>query len=111
MSEVVAEIKADTENPHTTTWKKGLVVDASGGIKWTGSASTGFKLTTETYNATSEGDLNIQNVIDHLQKMEADIKAGRLSTPESALVFDYSPEGNGSALLRGLVSSFLNSDY
>ena len=108
VSEVISGIKADTENPSTTTWKKGLVVDASGGIQWSGSASTGFKLTTESYNVSSDGNLNIQNVIDSLQKMENDIKAGRLETRENSLEFNFAPQGAGSALLRSALSGLLN---
>jgi hypothetical protein len=108
VSEVISEIKADTENPSTTSWKKGLVVDASGGIKWTGSASTGFLLTTESYYVSSDGNLNIQNVINSLQKMENDIKAGRETTREASLEFTFPPAGADSALLRSALSGLFN---
>ena len=87
------------------TYKDGLVVKGSAGVRWTASESN-FNLTTESIElkSTSGAQLKPLEVFDALSKMKEKAKAARSETAKSSLVFDKAPTESFS--LSKILSAF-----
>lgn len=93
--EVIAWIRKsarDNGGVENVTWKDGVRLKASAGIKWSGSESN-FKLATETLDIQSTNQVPVKpsEVIVKLDELEKKAKAGRLENAKQSLVFSAAP--------------------
>ena len=105
--EIIAWIqKASRENGgvENVTWKDGVRLKASAGIKWSGSESS-FKLATDTIDikSTIKDPIKPSDVIEQLNELEKKAKAGRLESVKQSLVYSAAP--TESFLLSKILSA------
>lgn len=87
------------------TWKDGVRLKASSGIRWSGSESN-FKLSTDMLDikSTTQVPLKPQDVIEQLNGLEKKAKAGREENARKSLVFGPAP--TESFLLSKVLGAF-----
>jgi hypothetical protein len=82
----------ESDGVDKATWKEGVRLVASAGIRWTGSESN-FKLATENLDikSTSQTPIRVSEAIEKLNAVERQAKAERLESSKQALVFSSAP--------------------
>jgi len=95
----------DNGGAEGVTWKDGVRLKASAGIKWTGSESN-FKLATNTMDvkSTTQAPLKPQEVILQMNELHKKAKLERVETVKTSLTFGPSPKE--SFLLSKLLGAF-----
>ena len=95
----------DNGGTEEVTWKDGVRLKASAGIKWSGSESN-FKLATDTMDvkSTTQVPLKPKEVILQINELQKKAKADRLETVKKSLTFGPAP--NESFLLSKLLGAF-----
>lgn len=106
-ADTIAWIKKNSKDKgiSNTTWKNGVELKATAGIRWIGSESS-FNLTTEdlTLKSTDEKPLVAAEVITQLEALERKAKANRTTNAKEALEFSAAP--HQSFLLSKMLSAF-----
>jgi hypothetical protein len=107
-SEVIAWIQRsprDNDTIESLTWKNGVRVKASAGIRWIGSESS-FKLATDTLDvkSTTQAPLKPAEVITQLNELEKKAKDARKENANKAL--SLGPTPTESFLISKILAAF-----
>ncbi len=95
----------DQGGVENVTWKEGVTLAATAGIKWIASESN-FTLTTDSLDlvSTDQAPVRLSDAIEKLSALEAKAKRERVETSRQALVFSDPPAESFllSKILSGL---------
>lgn len=100
INDIISWIQDNSDS--SSTWKKGVTLNASTSIEWVASRQN-FSLNTDNYSITSDGTLPALKQVSVLEKMLLDAKSRRESIVSSSLSFSKDPNAGLISQLTSLL--------